>query len=614
MTTKSHVELDRVTIRFAGDSGDGMQLTGSQFTNTSAIVGNDISTFPDFPAEIRAPAGTLPGVSSFQVQIGNVDIHTPGDDPDILVAMNPAALKVNLPMVPRGGTIFVDTSSFTTRNLSKAGYDTNPLDDGSLVGYRVVEVDITKLTLNALAELDLDNKSKTRCKNFCALGMMYWMYGRPLEPTQEWVERKFARKPLLAQANKMALQAGYNYAYTTDLIPSSFEIKPAVIEPGTYRSISGNQALALGLIAGCKQVGLPLFLGTYPITPASDILHELSKHKEYGVLTFQAEDEIAAVCAAIGASYGGGLAVTSTSGPGIALKAEAMGLAVKTELPLIVIDVQRAGPSTGMPTKTEQSDLLQVMYGRNGESPICVISCSRPTDCFDVARQAVELAIRFMMPVVLLSDGYIANGTGPWKLPDPDSFESIPIRRPSDPSTYQPYQRDEESLARSWAIPGMPGFEHRIGGLEGQNETGNVSYDPQNHETMSLIREEKLMRVAEFLPEQKVVGPTEGDLLVISWGGTYGSVFSAVSECQREGKSVAHAHLTHLSPFPKNLGSLLGNYRKILVPELNLGQLAKILKFSFDAEIEQLNKIQGQPFKIREIKSAIDALLAQGEN
>lgn len=614
MTTKSKLELDRVTIRFAGDSGDGMQLTGSQFTNTSAIVGNDVATFPDFPAEIRAPAGTLPGVSSFQVQIGEVDIHTPGDDPDVLVAMNPAALKVNLPVIPKGGTIFVDTASFNSRNLVKAGYESNPLEDGSLVGYRVIEVDISKLTLSALEDLELDNKSKTRCKNFCALGMMYWMYGRPLEPTQQWIERKFARKPVLAQANKMALQAGYNYAYTTDLMPSSFEIKPADIAPGTYRSISGNQSLALGLIAGCKQAGLPLFLGTYPITPASDILHELSKHKEYGVITFQAEDEIAAVCAAIGAAYGGGLAVTSTSGPGIALKAEAMGLAVKTELPLIVIDVQRAGPSTGMPTKTEQSDLLQVMYGRNGESPICVISCSRPTDCFDVARQAVELALHFMMPVVLLSDGYIANGTGPWKLPDPDSFASIPIRRPTDPATYLPYQRNPESLARPWAIPGMPGFEHRIGGLESQNETGNVSYDPNNHETMSLLREEKLKRVAEFLPDQVVVGPESGDLLVISWGGTYGAVYSAVTQCQKEGKSVAHAHLTHLNPFPKNLGDLLGNYRQILVPELNLGQLAKILKFSFDAEIEQLNKIQGQPFKIREIKSAIDALLAQGED
>lgn len=610
MTTTTRIELDRVTIRFAGDSGDGMQLTGSQFTNTSAIVGNDLATFPDFPAEIRAPAGTLPGVSSFQVQIGETDIYTPGDDPDVLVAMNPAALKVNLPVIPKGSTVIVDTASFTRRNLEKAGYENNPLEDGSLEGYHLIEVDLTKLTLNALEGLELDNKAKTRCKNFCALGMMYWMYTRPLEPTKEWIERKFARKPLLAEANKLALQAGYNYANTADLMASSFEVKPARIAPGIYRSISGNQALALGLVAASKQVGLPIFLGTYPITPASDILHELSKYKEYGVITFQAEDEIAAVCAAIGASYGGGLGMTSTSGPGMALKSEAIGLAVKTELPLVIINVQRAGPSTGMPTKTEQADLMQSLFARNGESPLCIISCSRPTDCFDVAREATEIAVRFMTPVILLSDGFIANGTGPWKIPDPDALPQIDIQRPNDPEDFKPYRRSEDTLARAWAIPGMPGFEHRIGGLEGQNETGNVSYDPKNHETMSLLRAEKIQRIAQFIPEQEVVGPDSGDLLVISWGGTYGSVYSAVLQAQREGKSVAHAHVRYLSPLPRNLGELMQRYKRILVPELNLGQLSKLLQYTYGVEVESLNKIQGQPFKVREIKSTIDALLA----
>ena len=610
MTTKDRIELDRVTIRFAGDSGDGMQLTGSQFTNTSAIVGNDLATFPDFPAEIRAPAGTLPGVSSFQVQIGEIDIHTPGDDPDVLVAMNPAALKVNLGILPKGGTLIVDSSAFTTRNLDKAGYSGNPLTDGSLEGYHLIEADITKLTLGALENVEIDNKTKTRCKNLFALGMMYWMYNRPMGPTKDWIERKFSRKPLLAEANKLALMAGYNYANTAELMASSFEIRPARIEPGIYRSISGNQALALGLVAASKQAGLPLFLGTYPITPASDILHELSKYKEYGVITFQAEDEIAAVCAAIGASYGGGLAVTSTSGPGMALKSEALSLAVKTELPIIAIDVQRAGPSTGMPTKTEQSDLLQMLYGRHGESPICIISCSKPTDCFDVAREAARIAITFMTPVILLSDGYIANGTGPWKIPDPDSLEPIQVRRPVDPAEFQPYLRDEATLARSWAIPGMPGFEHRIGGLESQNVTGNVSYDANNHEVMSHIRADKIARIAQFIPEQEVVGPESGELLVVSWGGTYGSVFSAVNQAQQEGKSVAHAHLRYLSPLPRNLGELLKRYKKILVPELNLGQLSKVLQYTYGIEVTPLNKIQGHPFKIRELKAAIDAALA----
>lgn len=606
---KERIELDQVTIRFAGDSGDGMQLTGTQFTNTSAIFGNDLATFPDFPAEIRAPAGTLPGVSSFQVRIGEVNVHTPGDEPDVLVAMNPAALKVNLPVVPRGGTIVVDTSAFSERNLVKAGYTQNPLEDATLSEYQLIPIDITKLTLNALEALELDNKSKTRCKNFLALGVMYWMYNRPVDATLEWIERKFSKKPLLGEANKLAMIAGYNYANTVDLIPRSFEIKPAQIEPGIYRSISGNQAIAYGLIAASRQAGLPLFLGSYPITPASDILHELSKFKEYGVLTFQAEDEIAAVCASLGASYGGGLAVTSTSGPGMALKSEAISLAIKTELPMVIVNVQRAGPSTGMPTKTEQADLLQSMFGRHGEAPLAIISCSRPTDCFETALEAARIAVTFMTPVILLSDGYIANGAGPWKIPDPDSLPSIDVRRPSDPAEYQPFKRDEATLSRSWAVPGMPGFEHRIGGLESQVNTGNISYDALNHETMSKLRQAKIDRIAEFVPEQEVTGPDSGDLLVVSWGGTYGAIYAAVTQAQREGKSVAHAHLRYLNPFPRNLGDLLKRYKRVLVPELNLGQLSKILKYTYDLPIEAYTKIQGQPFKIREISAKINEML-----
>ncbi len=614
MTTKDRIELDRVTIRFAGDSGDGMQLTGSQFTNTSAIVGNDLTTLPDFPAEIRSPVGILPGVStgvsSFQVQIGEIDVYTPGDEPDVLVAMNPAALKVNLEVMPKGATLILDLSSFTIRNLDKAGYKSNPLTDGSLDAYHLIQAEITKLTLNALEQLDLEAPDKTRCKNFFALGMMYWMYNRPLELSTGWIERKFAHTPLLAEANKLALSAGYHYAQTADLMPSTFEVRPAQLEPGFYRSVSGNQALALGLITAAKQADLPLFLGTYPITPASDILHELSKYKEYGVISFQAEDEIAAVCAALGASYGGSLAITSTSGPGMSLKSEALSLAIKTELPLILIDVQRAGPSTGIPTKTEQSDLLQALYGRHGESPICVLACSRPTDCFDVALEAAQIAVQFMTPVIVLSDGYIANGTGSWKIPDPDQLKPIIVRRPTDPEAFKPYARDEATLGRSWAIPGMAGFEHRIGGLESQNETGNISYDPLNHELMSQLRADKIQRIAEFVPEQAVLGPESGKLLVISWGGTYGSVYSAVTQAQGEGLSVAHAHLRHLNPLPRNLGELITRYQQVLVPELNFGQLAKVLNIHYGTQVKTLNKLQGQPFKIREIRDGIDAALA----
>lgn len=608
---KQRVTLEHATIRFAGDSGDGMQLTGTQFTATSALIGNDIATFPDFPAEIRAPAGTLAGVSSFQVRIGEVDIHTPGDTPDILVAMNPAALKVNISLISKGAMIVADAHSFTKRNLIRAGFETNPLEDDSLDAYQLVEVDITKLTLLALNELELDSRSKSRCKNFFALGMMYWLYNRPLDPTIEWIEKKFSKAPILVDANIRALKAGYNYSDTTDLMKTNYEVKPAAIEPGTYRSITGNQSLSWGLIAGSKQAGIPIFLGTYPITPASDILHELAKHKEYGVMTFQAEDEIAAICSAIGASFGGGLAVTSTSGPGLALKSEALGLAVKTELPLVVINVQRAGPSTGMPTKTEQSDLLQVMYGRNGESPLCVLSASQPGDCFDTAFEAVKIALEHMTPVVILSDIYIANGSAPWKIPDPEGLSDIQPRFANDPSEFLPYKRDTESLARQWAVPGMPGFEHRIGGLEGQNETGNVSYLPDNHETMSLIRQEKIDRIANTIPEQSVHGNQSGDLLVLSWGSTYGAVFTAVEKALQEGKSVAHAHLRYLNPLPRNLKSLLKQYKAILIPELNLGQLSKLLKQQFDFKLYTHHKIQGQPFKIEEIKARIDEVLKE---
>jgi len=604
-----------VVIRFSGDSGDGMQLTGTQFTNTSALVGNDLSTLPDFPAEIRAPAGTLAGVSGFQVRIADHDIHTPGDAPDVLVAMNPAALKKDLGELKQNGVLIVNTDEFNARNLKKAGYEVSPLDDGSLGGYRLHQVDLTTLTRRTLEDSGLDVKTQDRCKNFFALGMVYWMFSRPLEPTLEWLERKFARRPELAEANAKVLKTGWNYAETTEVFQTRYEVEPAALEPGTYRNILGNTALALGMVAASQQSGLPLFLGAYPITPASGLLHELAKHKRFGVTTFQAEDEIAAVCAAIGAAFGGALAVSASSGPGIALKAEAMNLAVMVELPMVVVDIQRGGPSTGLPTKTEQSDLLQVLFGRNGESPLPVVAASSPKDCFDTALEACRIALTHMVPVVLLSDGYIANGSEPWRLPRVDSLPELAVSQQVEAEGFLPYARDEATLARPWALPGNAGLEHRIGGLEKENLTGNVSYDPANHELMTRLRAEKVERVADSIPDLVVEGDAAGgDLLVLGWGSTAGAITGAVNLAREEGLSVSRAHLRHLNPFPKNLGEVLGRFERVLVPEMNTGQLALLLRARFLIDIITFSKVQGRPFFRSEILDKIRELAcAHGE-
>jgi 2-oxoglutarate ferredoxin oxidoreductase subunit alpha len=603
-------KLDEVVIRFAGDSGDGMQLTGSQFTNTSALVGNDLSTLPDFPAEIRAPAGTLAGVSAFQVRIADYDIHTPGDSPDVLVAMNPAALKKELKDLKPNGIIIVNTDEFNDRNFARANIASNPLEDGSLVGYRVFQAALTTMTRRTLEGSGLDTKSMDRCKNMFALGMCYWLFSRPMENTIEWLNRQFAKKPHLAEANIAVLKAGWNFCDITELFHDRYEVPAAQMEPGTYRNITGNSALAMGLIAASQQSGLPLFLGAYPITPASDVLHELSKYKNFGVTTFQAEDEIAAICAAIGASFGGRLGVTASSGPGIALKSEAMNLAIMTELPLIVCDIQRGGPSTGLPTKTEQSDLLQIMFGRNGESPLAILSASSPKDCFEVALEAVRIATRYMVPVVLLSDGYIANGSEPWKLPNVADLPDLRVRFHTDPEGFRPYQRDSETLARPWAIPGTPGLEHRIGGLEKENVSGNVSYDANNHEQMVHLRAEKVARIANDIPDLEVHGdPAGGDLLVIGWGSTAGAIHGAVNSARRLGLSVSRAHLRYLNPFPKNLGEVLARFDKVLAPEMNLGQLALLLRARYLKDVVTFSKVQGRPFARQEILDKIQSIL-----
>jgi len=602
--------VDEVVIRFAGDSGDGMQVTGSQFTTTSALVGNDLATFPDFPAEIRAPAGTLPGVSAFQVRIADYDIHTPGDAPDVLVAMNPAALKVNLQDLKRNGILIVNVDEFADRNLKKAGYESNPLEDGSLEGWRVFPVQLATLTKRTLEDSGLDAKSQERCKNFFALGMTYWLYSRPLESTIQWLEKKFAARPQLAAANVQVLKAGWNYCDITEAFQVRYEVEPAKLAPGLYRNITGNTALALGLLAASRKSGLPLYQGAYPITPASDLLHELAQFKRFGVTTFQAEDEIAAVCAAIGAAFGGALAVTSTSGPGLALKSEAMNLAVMTELPLVVVDIQRGGPSTGLPTKTEQSDLLQAMFGRNGESPIPVLAASSPADCFERAIEACRWAIRYMTPVVLLSDGYLANGAEPWLLPQVEDLPDFPARFHDSPESFAPYSRDPETLARPWAIPGTPGLEHRIGGLEKQDGSGSVSYDPQNHEQMTHIRAEKVARIAREIPPLEVHGePQGGPLLVLGWGSTAGAITGAVNQARREGLKVSRAHLHYLNPFPSNLGEVLSRFEQVLVPEMNMGQLALLLQGRFLKPIVSFPKVQGKPFFRNEVYNRIREVL-----
>jgi len=592
--------LEAVVIRFVGDSGDGMQLTGSQFSDTSAMFGNDVATFPNYPSEIRAPQGSLYGVSGFQVHIGSIEVSTPGDNVDLLVAMNPAGLKTNLYAVKPGHTIIVDTDSFTKKNLEKALYETNPLQDGSLENYRVIEVAMTSLTKESLKNVEgLDTKSITRSKNMFALGMVYWMYGRSRDHTFDFFNKKFKTKPHIVEANTKVLNAGFYFAETIELIPNAYTIAPAKMRPGTYRIIMGNTATAWGFLAAAEKSGLELFLGSYPITPATDILHELVKHKHFGVKAFQAEDEIAGITSAIGASFAGDLAITTTSGPGLALKGEALGLAMMVELPLVVVNVQRGGPSTGLPTKTEQSDLLQAMYGRNGESPVIVIAASTPSNCFNFAYEAAKLALEHMTPVVLLTDGYIANGSAPWKIKSIADMPAIKNNKIKEvKENWDPYDRDEVSLARNWAIPGTPGLEHRIGGLEKDRVTGNVSYVPENHEYMTKIRAEKIKRVENYIPELTTEFAESGDLLVIGWGGTYGSLHSAVKQMNEEGyANIGFAHFNYINPLPKNTEEVLKKFKKIIICELNNGQFAKVLRINFSGyEFLQLNKVQGLPF------------------
>jgi len=616
--TKQVQELDHVIIRFAGDSGDGMQLTGDRFTQETAVFGNDLSTLPNFPAEIRAPAGTLPGVSSFQLHFADHDILTPGDAPDVLVAMNPAALKANLSDLPRGGDLIVNTDEFTKRNLTKVGYAANPLEDGSLASWTLHPVPLTSLTVKALEHQDISRKDAERAKNMFALGLLSWLYGRPSEGTLSFLEAKFGKKPEIYKANVTAFTAGWNYGETTEDFAVRYEVKPAVIPPGRYRNITGNLALAYGLIAAGQLAKLPLFLGSYPITPASDILHELSKHKKFGVRTFQAEDEISAASAALGASFGGSLAVTTTSGPGMLLKAETVNLAVSVELPLLVVDVQRAGPSTGMPTKTEQTDLLMALYGRNGESPVPVIAAQSPSDCFFAAIEAARIAVTYRTPVILLSDGYLGNGSEPWRVPEvsdlPDLSAGFAFATPdavADGEEFKPFTRDPQTLARPWAIPGTPGLEHRIGGIEKADGSGNIDYSPDNHDLMVRTRQAKVDGIAATIPPLEVDDPSgEARLLVLGWGGTYGSIGAAVRRARREGYQVAQAHLRHLNPFPSNLGEVLRSYDKVLVPEINLGQLALLLRGKFLVDVISYNRVRGLPFTGAELAEAIEEVLS----
>lgn len=605
--------LDHVVVRFAGDSGDGMQLTGSQFTTSTALAGNDLATLPDFPAEIRAPAGTLPGVSGFQIHFSSSDVFTPGDAADVLIAMNPAALKANLSDLRAGGLLIVNNDSFKQKDLEKAHYTSNPLEDHSLDRYQVISVELTRLTRQAVAEIGLDTRSADRCKNLFALGMMYWLFDRPLETTQKWLERKFAGKPQLLDANLRALKAGWSYCEATEVFHERYHVPKFPTKPGLYRNIAGNSALALGLVAAAHRSQLPLFYASYPITPASDVLHELAHLKRFGVVTFQAEDEIAAIGAAIGASYAGGLGVTCTSGPGMALKSEALGLATMVELPLVVIDVQRGGPSTGLPTKTEQADLFQALFGRNSEAPMPVLAASSASDCFRLAYEAVRIAISRMTPVILLSDGYLANGAEPWLVPRVDELPPIPVTFHTDPDTFLPYLRDPKTLARPWAVPGTKGLEHRIGGLEKADRTGHVSYDPQNHEHMVRTRAAKVEGVADMIPEQTVEGDQSGSLLVLGWGSTYGAIQGAVRRARKEGLTVGHAHLRYLNPMPRNLKAVMDRYDAVLVPELNMGQLAFVLQGKFVKPVVSLTKIQGKPFTEIEILSRIKEMASNSK-
>ena len=604
-------ELESVTIRFAGDSGDGMQLTGDQFTDTSAMMGNDIATLPDFPAEIRAPQGTLPGVSSFQIQFSQHEVFTAGDAPDVLVAMNPAALRVNLNDLCKGGLLVINTDSFNEDNLKKAGWIANPLLDNSLKDYSLIQVPVSSLTKNALQTAKIKPTEIDRCKNFFALGLMFWVYGRTLDHTIKWIKEKFSKKPEIAEANVMALKAGYNYGDITETIQARYLVKKADIQPGVYRKITGNEATALGIVAAATITGKQVLYGSYPITPASDILHQLSKRKNFNVKTFQAEDEIAACGAALGASFGGNIGITATSGPGICLKSEMINLAVMVELPLVIINVQRGGPSTGMPTKTEQSDLLQVMYGRNGDSPVAIVAASTPANCFEYIIEAIRIALKYMAPVYFLSDGYLANGSEPWRLPKISELPEIKIEHPQkSDGPFLPFIRNEQTLARPWAVPGTPGLEHRIGGIEKADRTGSVSYDPANHHRMTQLRQEKIQRIANDIPPVQVFGEKKGKVLVLGWGGTYGAIHAAVAELQGEGKSVSACHLNYLNPFPKNLGEVLKNFSTILIPELNMGNLIFMIRAQFEGtHAVGYNKVSGQPFKIREIKEKTLELL-----
>ena len=609
---KNVVELVAATVRFCGDSGDGMQLAGTQLTNTSALVGNDIATFPDFPAEIRAPRGTLAGVSGFQIHFASKEIFTPGDRVDALVAMNPAALATNLSDLVQGGILILDKDSFEAKDLKMAGYQKSPLEDGSLEKYQLFAIDMTRLNRLAVEGLGLGTKEMDRCRNFYAMGLVFWLYDRPLEPTLRYIPNQFGKRPEVAEANRRALKAGFNYGETTDAFASQFRVDRAKLPAGRYRNITGNQATALGLITAAKRSNKELFLGSYPITPASDILHELSKHKNFGVRTFQAEDEIAAMTSTIGAAFGGAMAITTSSGPGIALKQEGIGLAVMTELPMIIINVQRGGPSTGLPTKTEQADLLQAVCGRNGECPLPVIAARGPGDCFDVAQEAWRIAVRFMTPVMLLTDGYIANGSEPWPIPDVASLGPITVEHPGpleNGDTFRPYARDER-LSRPWAIPGTPGLMHRLGGLEKQDITGNVNYEPENHQHMIDLRAQKVANVAADIPLQTVDGPDRGKLLVLSWGGTYGACATAARQVRDRGSAVAHCHLRYLNPFPRNLGEILSRYEKVLIPELNKGQLRLLIRGNYLVDAAGLNKVQGKPFTVGEVVSKIEEMIA----
>jgi 2-oxoglutarate ferredoxin oxidoreductase subunit alpha len=609
--SKRREVIDKAVIRFCGDSGDGMQITGSQFTNTVALYGNDLATFPDYPAEIRAPAGTLPGVSGFQLHFSSKDIYTPGDAVDALIAMNPAALRMNLGDLKPNGLLIVNTDNFREQDLKKAQMKSNPLEDHSLDGYRLFPLELTKLTRLALKDLGLDAKSMDRCKNFFALGMCYWLYNRTMDATYKWLDDKFTKQPILAEANKLALRAGYSYCEATEAFQTSYEIPPARLAPGIYRNISGNTALALGFIAASRRSGIPLFQGSYPITPASDILHELSVYKEFGVMTYQAEDEIAAVTAAIGASYAGALAITTTSGPGMALKMEAIGLAIATELPLVICDIQRGGPSTGLPTKTEQADLLQALYGRNSEAPVPVLAASTPGDCFWIALEACRIALKYMVPVIVLSDGYLANGAEPWRIPSQDELPEFPVRFRTDPQGFLPYSRDPVTLARPWAVPGTPGLEHRIGGLEKEDGSGNVNYEPLNHEKMVRLRAAKVEAVVHDVPDVVPAGDPDGDLLIVGWGSTYGAITAALAAQRGRGRRIGHVHLRHLNPLPDNLGDVIHRYKHVLVPEMNMGQLLLVLRAKYLVAAHGFNKIQGRPFKQAEIEAKIEEMLEE---